>query len=153
MARSMTRRCRRSSNRESRAAAVSRGARAPRRCGACRRIHPRSNVRRAQQEAKARSRPTEERGVETSYRGRGAGDGRESSTTMGCCRGRPPRAARGTTARRKTRARPRSWKPSEQRGAAMAGRSWEAATRRELGMGAAWAEASTSSANISDGRR
>jgi hypothetical protein len=35
----------------------------------------------------------------------------------------------------------------------MAGRSWEAAARRELGMGVSWAEASTSSADISDGRR
>jgi hypothetical protein len=43
----------------------------------------------------------------------------------GRCRGRPPRAARGTTTRRKTGARPWSWKPSEQRGAAMAWRSWE----------------------------
>jgi hypothetical protein len=32
---------------------------------------------------KARSRLTEERGVEASCRGRGAGDGRESSTAMG----------------------------------------------------------------------
>ncbi|PWZ53768.1 hypothetical protein Zm00014a_037634 [Zea mays] len=74
---------------------------------------------------KARSRLTEEHGVEVSCSGRGAGDDRESSTAMGALPRSASVSCEGNDDAQEDGAKPWSWKPSEQIGATMAGRSWE----------------------------